>query len=94
MLLSYLFGAPSEHRLVQEIQFNVVLLLVPTHRPDHLPPILLPSADRVDGINVLQRIFDTIVKQAVAKGMVNERVYKPLAHISGLVRRARTRSRW
>ncbi|WP_241630491.1 transposase, partial [Rosenbergiella nectarea] len=86
MLLGYLFGVPSERRLVQEIQVNVAYRwFLRIGLTDKIPDASTLSQNRIrrfNGTDVFQRIFDNIVEQAIAKGMVNGRVlYTDSTHL-------------
>lgn len=86
MLLGYLFGVPSERRLVQEIQVNVAYRwFLRIGLTDKIPDASTLSQNRIrrfNGTDVFQRVFDNIVEQAIAKGMVNGRVlYTDSTHL-------------
>ena len=78
MLLGYLFGVPSERCLVQESQVNVAYRwFLRIGLTDKIPDASTLSQNRIrrfNGTDVFQRIFDNMVEQAIAKGMVNGRV--------------------
>ncbi len=85
MLPSYLFGIPSERRLVQEIQVNVAyrwfLRLGLTEKvPD--ASTLSQNRLRFNHTAVFQQIFDHIVEQAITKGLVGGQVlYTDSTHL-------------
>lgn len=86
MLLGYLFGVPSERRLVQEIQVNVAyrwfLRLGLTEKVPDASTLSQNRIRRFNGTDVFQRVFDNVVEQAIAKGMVNGRVlYTDSTHL-------------
>ncbi|HFS5789687.1 TPA: IS1182 family transposase [Citrobacter werkmanii] len=86
MLLGYLFGIPSERRLVKEIQVNVAyrwfLRMALTEK---VPDASILSQNRIrrfNGSDVFQQIFDHIVEQALSRGMANGRVlYTDRTHL-------------
>ncbi len=87
MLLGYLFGVTSERRLVQEIQVNVAyrwfLRIGLTDKVPDASTLSQNRIRRVNGTDIFQRIFDNIVVQAIAKGMVNGRVlYADSTHLN------------
>lgn len=86
MLLGYLFGIPSERRLVQEIQVNVAYRwFLRMGLTDKVPDASTLSQNRIrrfNGTDIFQRIFDNIVEQAITKGMVGGRVlYTDSTHL-------------
>ncbi len=86
MLLSYLFGIPSERRLVQEIQVNVAYRwFLRLGLTEKVPDASTLSQNRRRHFNhseVFQQIFDHIVEQAIARGLVGGRVlYTDSTHL-------------
>ncbi|WP_158019891.1 IS1182 family transposase [Photorhabdus thracensis] len=86
MLLGYLFGVPSERRLVQEIQVNVAyrwfLRLGLTEKVPDASTLSQNRRRRFNHTAVFQQIFDHIVEQAMAKGFVGGRVlYTDSTHL-------------
>jgi len=86
MLLGYLFGIPSERRLVQEIQVNVAYRwFLRMGLTDKVPDASTLSQNRIrrfNGTDIFQRVFDNIVEQAIAKGLVGGRVlYTDSTHL-------------
>ncbi len=76
MLLGYLFGIPSERRLVQEIQVNVAyrwfLRLGLTEKVPDASTLSQNRRRRFNHSEVFQQIFDNIVEQAIARGLVGD----------------------
>lgn len=94
MLLGYLFGVPSERRLVQEIQVNVAYRwFLRIGLTDKIPDASTLSQNRIrrfNGTDVFQRVFHNIVEQAIAKGMVGGRMlYTDSTHL-----KANSRKSW
>ncbi|WP_407062047.1 IS1182 family transposase [Brenneria tiliae] len=86
MLLGYLFGIPSERRLVKEIQVNVAYRwFLRMGLTEKVPDASTLSQNRIRRFNhsdVFQQIFDHIVEQALANGMANGRVlYTDSTHL-------------
>lgn len=86
MLLGYLFGIPSERRLVKEIQVNVAYRwFLRMGLTEKIPDASTLSQNRIRRFNdsdVFQQIFDNIVEQALARGMANGRVlYTDSTHL-------------
>lgn len=86
MLLGYLFGVPSERRLVREIQVNVAYRwFLRMGLTEKVPDASILSQNRLrrfNGSDVFQHIFDHIVAQALAQGMANGRVlYTDSTHL-------------
>ena len=86
MLLGYLFGIPSERRLVQEIQVNVAyrwfLRLGLTEKVPDASTLSQNRIRRFNGTDIFQRIFDNIVEQAITQGRVGGRVlYTDSTHL-------------
>jgi transposase len=74
MLLMYLFGIPSERRLVQEIQVNMAyrwfLRLGLTEKVPDASTLSQNRRHRFNHSDVFQHIFDNIVEQAIGRGFV------------------------
>lgn len=86
MLLGYLFGIPSERRLVKEIQVNVAYRwFLRMGLTEKVPDASTLSQNRLRRFNdsgVFQQIFDHIVAQALTQGMANGRVlYTDSTHL-------------
>lgn len=86
MLLGYLFGIPSERRLVKEIQVNVAYRwFLRMGLTEKVPDASTLSQNRIRRFNdsdVFQQIFDHIVEQALSRGMANGRVlYTDSTHL-------------
>lgn len=86
MLLGYLFGVPSERRLVKEIQVNVAYRwFLRMGLTEKVPDASTLSQNRIRRFNdsdVFQQIFDHIVEQALTQGMANGRVlYTDSTHL-------------
>ncbi|QJY60890.1 IS1182 family transposase (plasmid) [Salmonella enterica] len=78
MLPGYLFGVPSERKLVKEIQVNVAYRwFLRMGLTEKVPDASTLSQNRIRRFNnsdVFQTIFDHIVEQALSRGMANGRV--------------------
>lgn len=86
MLPGYLFGIPSERRLVKEIQVNVAYRwLLRMGLTEKVPDASTLSQNRLRRVNdsgIFEQIFDHIVEQALARGMANGRVlYTDSTHL-------------
>ncbi|KFK97641.1 MULTISPECIES: IS1182 family transposase [unclassified Serratia (in: enterobacteria)] len=86
MLLGYLFGIPSERRLVKEIQVNVAyrwfLRMGLTEKVPDASTLSQNRLRRFNDSDVFQQIFDHIVEQALSRGMANGRVlYTDSTHL-------------
>ena len=86
MLLGYLFGVPSERRLVKEIQVNVAYRwFLRMGLTEKVPDASTLSQNRIRRFNdsdIFQQIFDHIVEQALSQGMANGRVlYTDSTHL-------------
>lgn len=86
MLLGYLFGVPSERRLVKEIQVNVAYRwFLRLGLTEKVPDASTLSQNRIRRFNhsdVFQQIFDHIVLQALSQGVANGRVlYTDSTHL-------------
>lgn len=86
MLLGYLFGIPSERRLVKEIQVNVAYRwFLRMGLTEMVPDASTLSQNRIRRFNdsdIFQQIFDHIVEQALSRGMANGRgLYTDSTHL-------------
>ncbi|TQI82552.1 transposase [Serratia fonticola] len=86
MLLGYLFGVPSERRLVKDIQVNVAYRwFLRMGLTEKVPDASTLSQNRIRRFNdsdVFQQIFDHIVTQALNRSMANGRVlYTDSTHL-------------
>ncbi|KHS81224.1 IS1182 family transposase [Pectobacterium brasiliense] len=86
MLLGYLFGVPSERRLVKEIQVNVAYRwFLRMGLTEKVPDASTLSQNRIRRFNnsdIFQQIFDHIVEQALSQGMATGRVlYTDSTHL-------------
>ncbi|MCC4105746.1 IS1182 family transposase [Serratia ureilytica] len=86
MLLGYLFGIPSERRLVREIQVNNAyrwfLRMGLTEKVPDASTLSQNRLRRFNGSDVFQQIFDHVVLQALGQGMANGRVlYTDSTHL-------------
>lgn len=86
MLLGYLFGVPSERRLVKEIQVNVAYRwFLRMGLTEKVPDASTLSQNRIRRFNdsdIFAQIFDHIVEQALTQGMANGRVlYTDSTHL-------------
>ncbi|WP_437887595.1 transposase, partial [Phytobacter sp. V91] len=86
MLLGYLFGVPSERRLVKEILVNVAYRwFLRMGLTEKVPDASTLSQNRIRRFNdsdIFQQIFDRIVEQALSQGMANGRVlYTDSTHL-------------
>lgn len=86
MLPGYLFGIPSERRLVKEIQVNTAyrwfLRMSLTEKVPDASTLSQNRIRRFNGSDVFQQIFDHIVAQALSQGMANGRVlYTDSTHL-------------
>ncbi len=77
MLQGYLFGIPSERRLVKEIQVNVAyrwfLCIGLTEKVPDASTLSQNRIRRFNDSDIFQQIFDHIVEQALSRGMANGR---------------------
>ena len=74
MILGYLFGVPSERRLMQEIQVNVAyrwfLRMGLTEKVPDASTLSQNRIRRFNGTDIFQRIFDHIVEQAIQQHLI------------------------
>lgn len=75
MLIGYLFGIPSERKLVKEIEVNVAyrwfLRMSLTEKVIDASTLSQNRRRRFNGTDVFERIFGQIIDQAMAKGFVS-----------------------
>ncbi len=86
MLLGYLFGVPSERKLVKEIQVNMAyrwfLRMGLTEKVPDASTLSQNRLRRFNNSDVFQQIFDHVVEQAISGGMANGRVlYTDSTHL-------------
>lgn len=86
LFIGYLFGVRSERRLVQEVQVNVAyrwfLGLGLTEKVPDASTISQNRRRRFTGTQIEQTIFDQIVQQALAHGLIGGRVlYTDSTHL-------------
>lgn len=86
MLLGYVFGVPSERRLMQEIEVNVAYRwFLRLSLTDKVPDASTLSQNRIrrfNGTDVFQRIFDHIVEQAISRHLIGGRtLYTDSTHL-------------
>lgn len=74
MLLGYLFGIPSERKLVKEIEVNVAyrwfLKMSLTEKVIDASTLSQNRRRRFNGTDIFERIFGQIIEQAMAKGLI------------------------
>jgi len=94
MLIGYLFGIRSERRLEQEIRMNIgyrwfLGLGLTDPVPDH-STISQNRRRRFKGSNIFQEIFDEIVRQAMASGLVGgDQLFTDSTHLKASANRNR-----
>lgn len=75
LILGYLFGIPSERKLVKEIEVNVAyrwfLGMGLTEKVIDASTFSQNRIRRFNGTDVFERIFNNIVEQAIAKGLID-----------------------
>ena len=86
MLLGYLFGIPSERRLVKEIEVNLAyrwfLRMSITEPVIDASTLSQNRIRRFNGTDVFERVFTRIVEQAMDKGLVEGRtLYTDSTHL-------------
>lgn len=86
MLLGYVFGVPSERRLIQDIEVNVAYRwFLRLSLTDKVPDASTLSQNRIrrfNGTDVFQRIFDHIVEQAISRHLIGGRtLYTDSTHL-------------
>lgn len=86
MLIGYLYGVRSERQLVKEIEVNIAYrwflgLKIEDKVPDH-STISQNRRRRFNGTNLFREIFERIVEQAIAKGLVGGKtLYTDSTHL-------------
>jgi len=86
MLLGYLFGIPSERKLVKEIEVNVAyrwfLRMGLTENVIDASTLSQNRLRRFNGTDIFERIFNNIVEQAIKKGLVGgQALYSDSTHL-------------
>lgn len=86
MLLGYLFGIPSERRLVKEIEVNMAyrwfLRMSLTEPVIHASTLSQNRIRRFNDTDVFERIFERIVQQAMDKGFIaGKTLYTDSTHL-------------
>lgn len=94
LFLGYLFGIRSERQLMREIEVNVAyrwfIGLRLTERVFDASTFSQNRRRRFDGTDIAQRIFDHIVEQAIAKGLVGGDVlYTDSTHLKASANKGR-----
>lgn len=94
LFVGYLFGIRSERQLMREIEVNVAyrwfIGLRLTDRVFDASTFSQNRRRRFDGTDVAQRIFDHIVEQAIAKGLVGgEVLYTDSTHLKASANKGR-----
>ena len=86
LFIGYLYGIRSERRLLQEIEVNVAYRwFIGYDLTEKLPDVSVIWQNRLrryNGSDVPQQIFDEIVRQAMAKGLVGGKIlYSDSTHL-------------
>ena len=86
LFIGYLYGIRSERRLLQEIEVNVAYRwFIGYDLTEKLPDVSVIWQNRLrryNGSEVPQQIFDEIVRQAMAKGLVGGKIlYTDSTHL-------------
>ena len=86
LFIGYLYGIRSERRLLQEIEVNVAYRwFIGYDLTEKLPDVSVIWQNRLrryNGSDVPQQIFDEIVRQAIAKGLVGGKIlYSDSTHL-------------
>lgn len=94
LFAGYLFGIRSERQLMREIEVNVayrwLIGLRLTDRVFDASTFSQNRRRRFDGTDIAQRIFDHIVEQAIAKGLVGgEVLYTDSTHLKANANKGR-----
>jgi transposase len=94
LFVGYLFGIRSERQLMREIEVNVAyrwfIGLRLTERVFDASTFSQNRRRRFDGTDIAQRIFDHIVEQAVARGLVGgEVLYTDSTHLKASANKGR-----
>lgn len=75
LLLGYIFGVPSERKLIKEIEVNVAyrwfLRMCLTEKVIDASTLSQNRIRRFNGTDIFERIFNNIVEQAIAKDLIN-----------------------
>lgn len=75
LLLGYIFGVPSERKLIKEIEVNVAyrwfLRMGLTEKVIDASTLSQNRIRRFNGTDIFERIFNNIVEQAIAKDLIN-----------------------
>ena len=86
LFIGYLYGIRSERRLLQEIEVNMAYRwFIGYDLTEKLPDVSVIWQNRLrryNGTDVPQQIFDEIVRQAMAKGLVGGKIlYSDSTHL-------------
>lgn len=86
LFIGYLYGIRSERRLLQEIEVNVAYRwFIGYDLTEKLPDVSVIWQNRLrryNGSDIPQQIFDEIVRQAIAKGLVGGKIlYSDSTHL-------------
>ena len=86
LFIGYLYGIRSERRLLQEVEVNVAYRwFIGYDLTEKLPDVSVIWQNRLrryNGSDVPQQIFDEIVRQAMAKGLVGGKIlYSDSTHL-------------
>jgi len=98
LFIGYLFGIRSERRLVAEIAVNVAYRwFLGYGLSDKIPDVSVIWQNRVrrfNGTDVVQRIFDRIVSEALEQGLISgEVLYSDSTHLKANAAKTKYRSR-
>ncbi|WP_282111343.1 transposase, partial [Shewanella algicola] len=97
MLLGYLFGIPSERKLIKEIEVNVAyrwfLRMGLTEKVIDASTLSQNRIRRFNGTNVFEHIFNRIVMQAMDKGYVSGyTLYTDSTHLKANANKRKSRN--
>ena len=97
MLLGYLFGIPSERKLIKEIEVNVAyrwfLRMGLTEKVIDASTLSQNRIRRFNGTDVFERIFNRIVMQAMDKGYVSGyTLYTDSTHLKANANKRKSRN--
>jgi len=97
MLLGYLFGIPSERKLVKEIEVNVAyrwfLRMGLTEKVIDASTLSQNRIRRFNGTDIFERIFENIVNQAIQKGLVGgQTLYTDSTHLKANANKRKARN--
>ena len=86
LFIGYLYGIRSERRLLQEIEVNIAYRwFIGYDLTEKLPDVSVIWQNRLrryNGSDIPQQIFDEIVRQAIAKGLVGGKIlYSDSTHL-------------